>query len=387
MNLVLFDHPRIRRQLLPLTFTRPVAAMRAGISTLKERSEHFLNQKASWLTDDYLHQKFPLEESEEYLLVNGSVVMDQPLAEAIGNLKPREILKKGGKTIALRSKELDTQKFSCQIDYENEVLFIEHPWDLFKNNRVLIISDFERITRGRTSRPLSQTNIITGQGDIFVEPGAIVEGAFLNASNGPIYIGTDAEIMEGAKIRGPFAIGEKSTLKMDAKIYGATTLGPHVKVGGEINNSTFLGYSNKAHDGFLGQAVIGEWCNLGADTNNSNLKNTYDTVRMWCYNKKEFVNTGLQFCGLVMGDHSKCGINTMFNTGTTIGVNVNIFGPGFPRNFVPSFRWGGAQGFKDYSLKKAFQVAEKVMERRGVKLDQTEKNILEQVCHMEKEEA
>ncbi len=385
MNLVLFDNPRIRRQLLPLTFTRPIAALRAGISTLKERSEHFLNQKASWLTDDYLHEKFPLKESEEYLMVNGSVVMDQRLAEAILDLKPREVLKRGKKTIALRSKELDTQKFNCQVDYEGDVLFIEHPWDLFSNNKELISSDFTRITAGRNSQPLSQTNIITGQGDIFVEPGAVVEGAFLNASNGPIYIGAQAEVMEGAKIRGPFAMGEHAVLKMDAKIYGATTLGPHVKVGGEINNSIFLGYSNKAHDGFLGQAVIGEWCNLGADTNNSNLKNTYDNVRMWCYHKREFVNTGLQFCGLVMGDHSKCGINTMFNTGTMIGVNVNIFGPGFPRNFVPSFRWGGAQGFKNYSLSKAYQVAETVMERRGIKLDQAEKSILEHVYSMEKE--
>jgi UDP-N-acetylglucosamine diphosphorylase/glucosamine-1-phosphate N-acetyltransferase len=227
------------------------------------------------------------------------------------------------------------------------------------------------------------TNIQTGQGHIFIEEGAEVEGAFLNPSNGPIYIGKNAKVMEGSKIRGPFAMTEHAVLKMDAKIYGATTLGPHVKVGGEVNNCVFTGYSNKAHDGFLGNSVIGEWCNLGADTNNSNLKNTYDNVKLWNYGNRHFEDTGLQFCGLIMGDHSKCGINTMFNTGTVIGVNVNIFGTGFPRNFVPSFSWGGAQGFKKYNLKKAYHVAEAVMKRRKIDFTEEDKAIFQHIYELE----
>lgn len=385
MNLVLFDEQQIRKQLLPLTFTRPVAELRTGIVTLRERTEALLEMKASWLTEDYLKAKFPLKEAEEYLLVNGAVVMTRKLAEAIKTLKYDEILLKDDKTIAMRTKDITEQNVSNKIQWENELDFIEHPWHLFSKNDRILKEDFYRITEGRISEPLSMTNILTGQGDIFIEKGAKVEGAFLNPANGPIYIGKDAEVMEGAKIRGPFAMGEHSVLKMDAKVYGATTLGPHVKVGGEINNSVFWGYANKAHDGFLGNSVIGQWCNLGADTNNSNLKNTYDEVKLWDYAEKHFVKTGLQFCGLIMGDHSKCGINTMFNTGTVIGVNVNIFGTGFPRNFVPSFSWGGAQGFKQYNLKKAFQVAEAVMSRRNIELDQTEKDILTHIFKCEQE--
>lgn len=385
MNLVLFDEQQIRKQLLPLTFTRPVAELRTGIVTLRERTEALLEMKASWLTEDYLNAKFPLKEAEEYLLVNGAVVMTKKLAEAIKTLKYDEILLKDDKTIAMRTKDLTEQNVSNKVQWENDIDFIEHPWHLFSKNDRILKEDFYRITEGRLSEPLSMTNILTGQGDIFIEKGARVEGAFLNPSNGPIYIGKDAEVMEGAKIRGPFAMGEHSVLKMDAKVYGATTFGPHVKAGGEINNSVFWGYANKAHDGFLGNSVIGQWCNLGADTNNSNLKNTYDEVKLWSYAENHFVKTGLQFCGLIMGDHSKCGINTMFNTGTVIGVNVNIFGTGFPRNFVPSFSWGGAQGFKQYNLKKAFQVAEAVMTRRSMELDQTEKDILTHIFNCEQE--
>lgn len=385
MNLVLFDNQKIREQLLPLTFTRPVSELRAGITTLREKAESFLDMKASWLTEDYLHDKFPLKEAEEYLLVNAAVVMNEELAQAVRQLGDCEVLQYHDKIIAIRSNDINEHNFSRDIQYDGPVEFIENPWDLFSKNEQLIKQDFYRLTKGRISEPVSMTNIITGEGDIFIEQGAKVEGAFLNPSKGPVYIGKDAEIMEGAKIRGPFSMGEHAVLKMDAKIYGATTLGPHVKVGGEVNNSVFLGYSNKAHDGFLGNSVIGEWCNLGADTNNSNLKNTYDEVKLWSYPEKKFVNTGLQFCGLIMGDHSKCGINSMFNTGTVIGVNVNIFGTGFPRNFVPSFSWGGAHGFKQYNFNKGLKVAESVMNRRNIQLDDIEKNILQHIFKVEQE--
>ncbi len=384
MNLILCDDQQIRKQLLPLTFTRPVSELRAGITTLREKCESLLGMKASWLTEDYLQEKYPFEEADEYLLVNSAVVMTPSLARAVKKLNHCELLRHKDKTVAIRSRNTEQHNSTKEIEYTEEITFIEHPWELFSTNARLLSDDFYRLTEGRLSEPLSMTNILTSGGDIFIEKGAKVEGAFLNASAGPIYIGKDAEVMEGAKIRGPFAMLEHSVLKMDAKIYGATTIGPHVKVGGEVNNCMFLGYSNKAHDGFLGNAVIGEWCNLGADTNNSNLKNTYDEVSMWSYAEKRFVKTGLQFCGLVMGDHCKCGINTMFNTGTMIGVNVNIFGSGFPRNFIPSFNWGGPQGFSDYDLKKAFRVAESVMRRRGKSMDATEQKIMERIYQLEK---
>jgi UDP-N-acetylglucosamine diphosphorylase/glucosamine-1-phosphate N-acetyltransferase len=259
---------------------------------------------------------------------------------------------------------------------------IENPWDIFSKNGDAIKSDFELVTKGRKSLALSSTNQVIAAENIFVEEGAVVECAILNASTGPIYIGKDAEIMEGSIVRGPFSLGEHSALKLGAKIYGPTTIGPHSKVGGEVNNSVIFGFSNKAHDGFLGNSVLGEWCNIGADSNNSNLKNNYAEVKLWNYNKERFVGTGLTFCGLIMGDHSKCGINTMFNTGTVVGVNANIFGSGFPRNFVASFSWGGAAGFTTYKLKDAFEVASKVFERRSMVFDETEQEILTHVFEL-----
>ncbi|MFO8087360.1 MAG: GlmU family protein [Bacteroidales bacterium] len=386
MNLVLFEDPRLRKQLLPLTYTRPIAELRAGITTLREKAESLLKMKASWLTEDYLQKKYPLAETNDYLLLNSSVVMTAELAEQILMMNHSEVLQQKDTVIAMRSSDINQQEYSKQLTWEKAIISIEQPWDLFRYNARLITDDFYRLTRGRMSEPLSMTNIQTGPGDIFIEEGAKVEGAFLNPSNGPIYIGKNTEVMEGAKIRGPFAMCDHAVIKMDAKIYGGTTLGPHVKVGGEINNVVFQGYANKAHDGFLGNAVIGQWCNLGADTNNSNLKNTYDEVKMWSYAEEHFVNTGLQFCGLIMGDHSKCGINTMFNTGTVVGVNANIYGTGFPRNFIPSFSWGGAQGFKKYNLQKAFQVASAVMQRRKIDFDQTEQDILSHIYHQEQQE-
>jgi UDP-N-acetylglucosamine diphosphorylase/glucosamine-1-phosphate N-acetyltransferase len=385
MNYILFDD-KSWDNLLPLTFTKPTCEIRAGILTLKEKWEKSLNVKLSYLTKEYLQKKYILSIDDDNILINGSIISDINLIKHIQNLKINEALIKDNKILAVRLEKKDvtifdyknTDKYSKK-DYEGDVVKITWPWDIFRLNEEFIKSDFELLTKGRVSALLSKTNNVIGIENIFIEEGAKIEFATLNAGTGPIYIGKDAEIMENSVIRGPFALCDHSVVKMAAKIYGPTTVGPHSKVGGEINNSVIFGYSNKAHDGFLGNSVIGEWCNLGADTNNSNLKNNYTEVRLWNYENQRFIKTGLQFCGLIMGDHSKCAINTMFNTGTVVGVNANIFGEGFPRNFIPSFSWGGAHGFTVYGIDKAFEVAEIVMERRGIKINQIEKNILKEI--------
>jgi len=382
MNYILFDD-KSWQNLLPLTFTKPVGEIRTGILTLKEKWEKMLQSPVSYKTEDYLSEKYTIKVATENILINGSVIPNKNLIEKIQQLDTNKALVAGTKILALKINKDQLPNFNPfsieNIEKENfssEFISIEWPWDIFKLSEVNIKTDFDLITKNRKSKPLSKSNNILAEENIFIEEGAKVEFATLNASTGPIYIDKNAEIMEGSLIRGPFALCEHAVVKMAAKIYGPTTIGPYSKVGGEINNSVIIGYSNKAHDGFLGNSVIGEWCNLGADTNNSNLKNNYTEVRLWNYEKERFVKTGLQFCGLIMGDHSKCAINTMFNTGTVIGVNANIFGGGFPRNFVPSFSWGGAQGFTIYGLDKAFEVDEKVMERRNKILDDKEKKIL-----------
>ncbi len=385
MNYILFDSTH-RNNLLPLTFTRPVADLRIGILTIREKWEFMLGEKTSTLTEPYLSEKFPLVKAESNILINGSVCPNKELVQDIVSLKPGQTLVRDETIIAMALTAETLETFDGEagddiqtISVDNDYVKIDNTWDLFKYNDRVLREDFEMITKDRKSQPLSKTNSLINPKDIFVEEGAVVEYAILNASTGPIYIGKDAEIMEGAKIRGPLALCNNSVLKMDAKIYGATTIGPHSKVGGEVNNSVLLGYSNKAHDGFLGHSVIGEWCNLGADTNTSNLKNTYEEVKLWCYSEDAFVQTGLQFCGLVMGDHSKSGINTMFNTGTVVGVNANIYGSGFQRNFVPSFSWGGTHGFSDFDLKKAIKIATAVFKRRGFEFDRIEQNILKEI--------
>ncbi len=385
MNYILFDSAH-RNNLLPLTFTRPVADLRIGILTIREKWEFLLGEKTSTLTEPYLSAKFPLVKAKSNILINGSVCPNKELVEDVVSLKPGQTLVREDAIIAMALTAETLETFDGEagsdiqtISIENDFVKIENTWDLFNHNDRVLREDFEMITKGRKSQPLSKTNSLVNPENIFVEEGAVVEFSILNASTGPIYIGKDAEIMEGCKIRGPLALCDHSVLKMDAKIYGATTIGPHSKVGGEVNNSVFLGYSNKAHDGFLGQSVLGEWCNLGADTNTSNLKNTYEEVKLWCYSEDSFVPTGLQFCGLVMGDHSKSGINTMFNTGTVVGVNANVFGAGFQRNFVPSFSWGGTHGFSDFELKKAINIATAVYKRRGLEFDKTEQDILKEI--------
>lgn len=385
MNYILFDDSR--ENLLPLTFTRPVCDLRIGILTIREKWERHLNASISTLTEDYLSEKFPCVEEEANILVNGGVCPTQDLIMAISGLTAGGRLVKDGKLLAVSiSKGVSNVDLSITegTEFAGEILTVEHPWDIFSKNGDAIKSDFKLITAGHSSNTLSESVTIIGDGEVFLEEGAKAEACILNTSSGPIYLGKNTEVMEGSVIRGPFALCEGSQVKLSAKIYGPTTVGPHSRVGGEVNNSVITGYSNKGHDGFLGNSVLGEWCNLGADTNNSNLKNNYDEVRVWNYGEGRFAKTGLQFCGLIMGDHSKSGINTMFNTGTVVGVSTNVFGSGFPRTFIPSFNWGGAAGFVEYKQEKAFATAERVMQRRGVEFDEKEKAILSSVFELTK---
>ncbi|WP_044398658.1 GlmU family protein [Lacinutrix sp. Hel_I_90] len=379
MNYILFDGPS-RNQLLPFTYTRPVADIRVGILTIREKWERFLQATTTTVTEDYLADKWPMVELEENVMINASFCPSELLVSKIQDLKENQAIFKAEEVIAFYTKEsqeeIDLSTYEA-IEFEQDLLTIEHTWDIFAKNGEAITHDFELLTKERTSQPIPKSNNIIAGENIFLEAGATLEFVTLNASSGPIYIGADAEIMEGSVIRGPFALCEHATVKLASKIYGPTTVGPHSKVGGEVNNSVIFGYSNKGHDGFLGNSVIGEWCNLGADTNNSNLKNNYAEVRLWDYETEGFAKTGLQFCGLMMGDHSKCGINTMFNTGTVVGVMANIFGSGFPRNFVPSYSWGGSSGFTTYLTKKAFEVVEVVMSRRNMVFSAQDKAILE----------
>lgn len=380
MNFILFDGSA-RKQLLPFTFTRPVADIRVGILTIREKWERFLGSTTSTVTEDYLSNKWPLVEMEENIMINASYLPTPELVAQIETLEQGQAIFHDEEVVAfftLEDQEVDFNNYK-QLEIEGEPFLIVHTWDIFSKNGEAIHADFDLITANRSSSPISSSNNILGAENIFIEEGAKVEFATLNASTGPIYIGADAEIMEGSIVRGPFALCEHSTLKMGAKVYGPTTVGPYSKVGGEVSNSVVFGYSNKGHDGFMGNSVLGEWCNLGADTNTSNLKNNYAEVRLWDYDTGRFAATGLQFCGLMMGDHSKCGINTMFNTGTVVGVSSNIFGSGFPRNFVPSFSWGGSGGMTTYKTEKAFEVAEVVMKRRNIDFTNDDKEILQQV--------
>ncbi len=382
MNTILSDSG-LHNAFKPLSWTRPIAEMRTGILTNKERWQKILNTEISILTEKYLQEKWSLKTDTENLIIHAGLMPDDNIIKAVKGLK-KGCLTYKGKVLARicdESQLLETSENTCKdiTEYPNHCLIIENTWDIFTNAGKMIDFDFNLITKGRQSQAISKTNTVLGNHPIFLEEGATVEASVLNTTNGAIYIGKDAEIMEGSQIRGPFSMGEHSVVKMGAKIYGPTILGQHVKVGGELNNVVIFGYSNKAHDGFLGNSVIGEWCNLGADTNNSNLKNNYAPVRLWNYETKGFKKTGLQFCGTIMGDHSKCGINTMLNTGTVIGVNCNIYGAGFPRNFVPSFSWGGAGGYIVYQTNKAFDVAKTVMARRNIELSDTDKAILSHI--------
>ena len=387
MNYILFDGA-VRNQLLPFTFTRPVADIRIGILTIREKWEKFLGSTTTTVTEEYLSDKFPMVELEQNVLINASFCPSENLVLLIKNLQENQAIFYNDEPLAFyanEDQEIDFDAFTVTQYTDDDVLRIENTWDIFEKNHQAIKRDYDVLTQGRTSEAIPQTTIAFNHEHIFIEKGAKVMCASLNATDGPIYIGKDAVLMEGATIQGPFALCEHSSVKMGAKIYGGTTIGPHCKVGGEVANSVMMGYSNKGHDGYMGNSVLGHWCNLGADTNTSNLKNNYAQVRLWDYDTERFAKTGTQFCGLMMGDHSKCGINTMFNTGTVVGVSANIFGAGYPRNFIPSYSWGGSSGMETYNTTKAFEVAAVVMARRGLEFDIQEEAILNEVFEISKQ--
>ena len=378
MTIIFFDD-QSSETLLPLTYTRPVADLRIGIMKISEKWLFHYKTEGFHQTRPYLQNKFPLKASDNQLFINGSVCPNEALLDAINSLKEGETLISDETCIAVKTGEVsfdpaDLTNFKS-INFDGNFIKVTYPEDLFKYNPDAIRADFDVLTKGRTSNKLSSTNTVIGD-DIFVEYGVEAECSTFNTKNGPIYLGKNSQVWEGTNIRGALALCADSQIKMGAKIYGATTIGPNSRVGGEINNAVIWGNSSKGHEGYLGNAVLGEWCNIGADSNNSNLKNNYAEVKLWDYTQQRFRKTGLQFCGLIMADHAKCGINTMFNTGTVVGVGANVFGPGFPRNYVADFAWGGAQGFEVYSLNKMFETATKVFERRGKMFDETERNIL-----------
>lgn len=389
MNVILFDNNRAKYY--PLSFTRPISYFRVGILTIKEKWEHYYKY-VSVRTEDYLSQKFPIDIQKDNLWIDAKIIPSQALITELNSLRAGESLERNEEIIAFRSATFDLKKAN-KIASNAILRSVDNLCDIFSLNGEEIINDFNLLFPNKNSQwegeckeleKIKRTNIKIGDFPIWIEEGAILDHCILNTTDGPIYIGKDAQIMEGSMVRGPFAMLNNSVLKMGAKIYSGTTLGPYCKVGGEVNNTVFFGYSSKAHDGFLGNSVIGEWCNLGADTNNSNLKNNYADIKLWDYVQDGFKDTGLQFCGLIMGDYSKCGINTMFNTGTVVGVSANIFGSGFSRNFIPSFSWGGASGFHIYKLSKVFDVAVKVFARRSLTFDKVDELILTYVYEMTK---
>ena len=386
-KIILVDDATVKTDLLPLTYTRPVADLRVGITTIKEKWERATGAECRYLTDDYLSEKYPcFDTGTDALFVNGNILPTEQLVSVILQLEPETELTYQGHRIAFRTSVKSAgEEYAgmTNIEYSGEITEVKFLYDIFLLNDRAVKDDFNYLTAGKESAPLSDSNIVIGDPSlVFLEPGAVVEGAFINTKNGPVYVGRDAEIMEGSALRGPVALCEHSVVNMGSKIYGATTIGPWCKVGGELNNVVMLGYSNKAHDGFLGNAVIGEWCNIGAGCVASNLKNDYTEIKLWNYNARRFARTGLQFCGLMMGDHSKAGINTMFNTATVLGVGVNVYGSGFQRNFLASFSEGSRAGFTDVPMSKFFDVARRVMARRGCELTETDCRIFEHINEM-----
>ncbi len=384
MNYILFDEFITRKNMLPLTFLRPIADIRFGILTMREKWEHFIGSSTSTLTENYLLPKYPIIEEKENMLINASFQPEELMVKKIKVLKPNQALVMGDHIIAMfvsnDSKDGgEPDKDLEMIEYKGTPLKLNYVWDIFFHNESAIRHDWPVVTAGRKSAGFGHGTHVISPENVFVEEGARISHAIINATDSLVYIGREAEIMEGAMIRGSLALCNNSLIRMGAIIYGATTIGPYSKVGGELDNVVIFGYTNKAHSGFLGNSVIGEWCNLGSDTNCSNLKNNYDLVKVWNYSEQKFIDTGLQFVGLIMGDHSKTGINTMFNTGTVVGVNANVFGSGFPRAFIPSFSWGGAAGFINFDFDKAVEVAERVFARRNRVFDEKERSILKSI--------
>ena len=407
MHLILFDTPKSRINLFPLTLTRPVADLRVGIWTIAEKwSEHIEEEwdipygvRFHYLTDDYLQKKYPClpATTEEKIYINGAICPNKALLEEIFFLEKESYLKNKDTVIAFRTR----QNLNFGDITENSILFenitsenstkitqntdstpthIRYSHDIFGNNGAEIALDFAAIIKYKKSQPiLDPHTIVYNPENVFIEEGADLKACVLNAEKGFIYIGKNAQVQEMSVIQGNFALCEGAVVNMGSKMKGDTTIGPYCKVGGEISNSVIWGHSNKGHEGFLGNSVVGQWCNLGADTNTSNLKNNYSTVKIWNYEQKTYIDTNKTFCGLTMGDHSKAGINTMFNTGTVVGVSANVFGGGFPSKFVPSFAWSEGTNFVTFDFQKALDVAQKVMQRRNIQLSEAEKNILEHI--------
>jgi UDP-N-acetylglucosamine diphosphorylase/glucosamine-1-phosphate N-acetyltransferase len=386
MNIILFDSDA-RNHLLPLTATRPMGELRVGILTLREKWERRLRSTASYITQEYLQEKYPIHIAEENLIINGGVLPTPALCRRIEALGLNEALLANGELIAARINEAQFESLigeeevdelqGQELEASIPLIQITSLWQLVKLNGQALEEDFSLLTSGRSSKAISDTNRVIGPlKNLFLEEGVKMEYCTLNLSAGPVYIGSNTEVMEGSMLRGPISIGSDSIVKMGAKIYGPSSFGPGCRVGGEVTRSIFFANSNKAHDGYLGDSVLGEWCNLGADSNNSNLKNNYSEVKLWDYETERFEKTGQQFVGMIMGDHSKCAINTMFNTGTVVGVFANIFGAGFARNFIPDFSWGGPDGYRTYKFAEACETASIVMARRGLVFSELEKAIL-----------
>ncbi|MFV0194583.1 GlmU family protein [Empedobacter falsenii] len=380
MNIILFDGEEWEN-LLPLTFTKPVASLRMGVLSFAERWEKILNSSISYKTQHYLEEKFSTHLQSENIFINPSFFPTKELIQAIKNIELNTSIVFENQLVAVRTTEA-VPKITTKIIELDQIIHIKNSWDLFTYNFQAIEFDYDLLTEGRKSQPISQTNQVLHAERIFLEEGAKVEFSILNASEGPIYIGKDAKIMEGSMIRGGLALCEHAKINMGAKIYSGCTIGPFCKVGGELNNAILMAYSNKGHDGFLGNAVIGEWCNLGADTNNSNLKNNYAEVKLWSYKEARFVKTGLQFCGLIMGDYAKSAINTQFNTGTVVGVCANVFQSGFPPNMIKHYSWGGQSDAPIFSFERACEAAEKMMERRKVEFTSTDEKILKHIFNL-----
>ncbi|RNI30783.1 glucose-1-phosphate thymidylyltransferase [Rufibacter immobilis] len=390
MNIILFDDPELRTNLLPLTYTRPVSEIRIGIMTITEKWRHFSKGQVSFLAEPYLQEKFKQQvDNEANIYVNGAVCPTAELLEQIRRMPLGAALYNGDLLVALHAGESSFKSGKEVYNYKSHTQtsitlsahgVVTQLWDIFRFNGPQIRDDFKVLTEGRVSQPISDPHTVAyNVQDIFIEEGVQFKAAILNAENGPIYIGRNAQVQEGTVLRGPFALGEESIINMGGKMRGDVTIGPYCKVGGEISNCVFFGYSNKGHDGFMGNSVVGEWCNFGADTNTSNLKNNYANVKLWSHAQQKMVDTGLQFCGLIMADHGKSGINTMFNTGTVVGVGANVFGSGYPPNFIPSFTWGAVNESQTFKLPKFYEVAEAVLSRRGQSVTPTERAIYDHI--------
>ncbi len=381
MKVLLFDDAVLRQQLLPFTFTRPVADLRVGIMTIHDKWGHYLPADFGFATSSYLSSRFPAIQASFW--INGAVCPDTSLAEAIQLLSPGQGIYMDDVLVAAHAPGTDWRPEDSgleRIAYPHSVVLIDRPWKIFQLNAAELQKDFDLLTKDRESAPITDKHtVVYGRENLFLEEGVSIRAAIIDAEKGPVYLGKNSTVMEGAIIKGSLALMEGATVSIGAKLRGDSTVGPYCKVGGELSNTVMHSYSNKGHDGFLGNAVVGQWCNLGADTNCSNMKNNYSPVKVFDHHTGSFTDTGGTFCGLLMGDHSKTGISTMLNTGTVVGVSANIFGTGFPRQFIPSFAWGGAAGFSTFKIDKVFETAEAMMSRREVIMNDEDKAILQQI--------